>query len=147
MDLLVVIGEAWGWKGIEPIAIFDTNPFGNVIIKTASGHFWRICPEELSATQLADNDADFGRIWHDAEFLADWNMTLPTQTARDILGDAGEGRCYCLKIPGILGGKYEEANFATISLSELLAVSGSLAMQIDDVPDGAKVQLVTKRPS
>jgi hypothetical protein len=60
------------------------------------------------------------------------------------LGPPDKGRCFCLKIPAVLGGAYGPENFETISLSELISCSGDLASQIKDVPDGAKVSLVIK---
>ena len=142
MEILEVIVEAWGWKGIKPAAIIDTNPFGNVLVTDVSGSVWRICPEELRATQFADGD--FDRIRQSVEFAEDWNMTELVQRAQDLLGDPGEDRCYCLKVPGVLGGKYDDSNLATISFSELLLVSGALARQIEGLPDGSDVRLVVK---
>jgi hypothetical protein len=40
----------------------------------------------------------------------------------------------------VLGGKYDVANFGTISRRELVAFAGDIAEQIKDVPDGAKVK-------
>jgi hypothetical protein len=141
MDLLKTIGEAWGWKGIEPIALVETNLFGNVIVRTASGHFWRICPEDLKATQLAASEALFDDVRFAPEFVEDWNMTRLVQKAQDSVGELSEGRCYCLKIPSVLGGEYGGSNLATIKLSELLSFSGDLAKQIDGLPEGSKIRL------
>jgi len=57
------------------------------------------------------------------------------------LGPLSEERKYCLKIPGALGGQYEESNLAAISLSELVRASGHLAHEVRDLPDGAQVRL------
>lgn len=147
MGILETIADAWGWKGIDPTAVIDINPFGNVIVETSSGDFWRICPEELSATRLADSNAELETVFQNPEFLTDWDMAQLAQEAEDAFGIPPEDRCYCLKMPGALGGKYEHSNLATISIIELLSVSGSLAKQIGDVPDGGKVRLIVKKPN
>jgi len=56
-------------------------------------------------------------------------------------GSLSEGRKYCLKIPGVLGGEYDGANLATISLVVLVRFSGDVAKKIRDLPDGAKIEL------
>lgn len=57
------------------------------------------------------------------------------------LGPLSGERKYCLKILGTLGGQYEESNFATIALSELIRASGHLAHEVYDLPDGMQVRL------
>jgi len=63
------------------------------------------------------------------------------ELAKAKFGALPEGRKFCLKIPGVLGGKYEESNIGTISLAKLIRASGYLALEIRELPDGAQVQL------
>ena len=76
-------------------------------------------------------------------------MTDLVHQAREFLGPLRPGYKYCLKIPGTLGGEYGGDNLATISLSELIAASGHIAQQIQELPDGAQVKLaiVESRPN
>ena len=62
------------------------------------------------------------------------------EAAYEKLGDPGNERCYCLKIPAILGGLYETDNIGTVQIVELISFAGDLAEQIDDLPDGAQVE-------
>ena len=41
-DLLLEIRNAWGWVGINPAEIIGQNDFGNLIIKTKDGKYWRL---------------------------------------------------------------------------------------------------------
>jgi hypothetical protein len=68
-------------------------------------------------------------------------MQRLVSVASSVFGTPTEGRSFCLKIPAVLGGKYERDNIGTITLSELISASGHMALQIKDVPDGAKVTL------
>jgi hypothetical protein len=68
-------------------------------------------------------------------------MARLVELARQKLGPLPQGRCYCLKLPAILGGSYEATNLGTISLDELISFSGDMAEQIKDVPDGGPVDI------
>jgi hypothetical protein len=140
-DLLKTIREAWGWCGIEPAELIAINAFGNVIVQDAAGEIWRIQPEELDATKIAGSRLGYEALRDDPDFATDWDMERPRIEAEALLGEPSEGRCYCLKYPGIFGGQYTAENCGTISIGELLATSGSLAFQIKDVPDGGQIRL------
>jgi hypothetical protein len=137
MQLLETVRRAWGFTGLVPGRVLDINPFGNLLVEDAGGRIWRICPEELSCEPVATTQQELQQV----RSADDWKMERLVALATDSLGAPGEGRCFCLKIPGVLGGKYEVANLGTIPVLELVAVSGDIASQIKDQPDGAKVRL------
>jgi hypothetical protein len=68
-------------------------------------------------------------------------MDALVKTAYRVVGSLKPDRAYCLKIPGILGGAYDETNIASAPISELVTFSGDLAYQIKDLPDGAQIRL------
>jgi hypothetical protein len=138
--VLTTIREAWGWTGLDPDGVTAINGFGNVIVRATDGGYWHICPEELSCAIVARDDAAFEALWGSEEFQMDWQMTRLVEFARAALGAVSEDRCYCLKMPAVLGGAYDAANFGTITRRELLAFTGDVAKQIKDVPDGASIK-------
>jgi hypothetical protein len=140
MAILTTIRDSWGWTGLQPAAVVERNAFGNVIVRAADGAYWRICPEELGCKVIARNDAEYAALWSSNDFQIDWQMTRLVELATRSLGPLGEDRCYCLKIPAVLGGRYELSNFGIITHSELLAFTGDVAEQVNDVPDGATVR-------
>jgi hypothetical protein len=121
-----------------------TNAFGNVVVRAGDGGYWRICPEHLSCELIARSALDFNALWNTEEFQRDWRMTRLIETASASLGPVNDERCYCLKIPAVLGGAYEASNFGTMERLELVAFAGSLAHQIKDIPDGAQVKLTPR---
>jgi hypothetical protein len=139
--MLDTIRKAWGWIGLEPSEVVAVNPFGNLIVRAGDGAYWRICPEELSCDRIAGNEDEFTALASADEFRMDWEMRRLVEAARLKLGPLPEGRCYCLKLPAVIGGTYEATNMGTISLTELIACSGDLAEQIKDMPDGTRVQI------
>lgn len=138
--LLQATLNGWGWVGLEPREILAVNTFGNLLLSDKTGRCWRICPEELSAEVVADDQQAYRSLLVDEEFIQDWEMGRLVQIATDHLGSPTDGRCFCLKIPATLGGKYEAENFGTISVTELIVSSGDIAQQIKDLPDGAQVR-------
>ncbi len=140
MNIIEEVREAWGWIGLEPAEIVGENDFGNLIIKDRDGKYWRLCPEGLSCEVIAGNRKELDVLCHDQEFLRDWHMKKLVEDARAVSGPLIGGRKYCLKIPGVLGGQYGGSNLGTVSLQELIRISGDMARQIRDLPDGAKVR-------
>ena len=104
--------------------------------------FWRLCPEDVYCKIVAHSQADYHALLGSQEFLSEWEMIDLVRQARETLGTPGIGRCYCLKIPGVLGGEYGGDNLATISIQELIAFSGDIGRQIKDLPDGREIDLV-----
>jgi len=138
--MLDIVRGAWGWIGLEPAEVVATNPFGNVIIRATDGVYWRICPEVWSCEPIAGNQVEFNDLTGEAEFRADWEMARLVKVARGKCGPLTEGRCYCLKLPAVVGGGYEAENLGVISVEELIAFSGKMAEQIKDLPDGGQIQ-------
>ncbi len=140
--ILDMIRQAWAWTGIDPLEVVASNAFGNVIIRSTKGSFWRICPEELSCTIVAKSEDEWSTLRDAISFVQDWEMARLVELAQAKLGPISVDRCYCLKLPAVVGGKYDASNLGTNSRVEVLAFAGDLAHQIKDLPDGAKVRLV-----
>lgn len=139
--MIELIQKSWGWLGIEPATIIDQNKFGNIIFKDKRGKYWRICPEELLCVEIAHSEKEYNILLRNKDFTSDWNMTrLVDEAERKFGGPQPDGRCFCLKIPGVLGGAYNLSNIGTISISEIIKFSGDIAQQIKDLPNGSKIK-------
>jgi hypothetical protein len=141
MSLVEEVRQYWGWIGIEPVEIVGQNDFGNLIIEDEEGKYWRLCPDDCYCKVIAANRAELDALSKKQEFLHDWYMTALVSLANDQCGPLSEGRKYCLKIPGVLGGAYGGDNLATAPQPELVRFSGHLARQIDELPDGTQIEL------
>ncbi len=142
MQLIAIVDEAWGWTGLKPDSIVGDNPFGNLIVKDMDGRYWRLCPEDLYCRVIAASRAELDVLSQDQDFLHDWTMAELVRQAGEKLGPLRPGFKYCLKIPGALGGEYGGENLATMTLEGLVSASGSIARQIDQLPDGASIRLM-----
>jgi hypothetical protein len=122
------------------VEVVGENDFGNLMIRAADGRYWRLIPEECEYKPVAANRAELDALSSDQQFLADWYMPKLAAEARERLGELNEGRKYCLRIPGVLGGQYGGDNLATAPLVDMVRFSGHVAREIHDLPDGAKVK-------
>ncbi|MDI3335238.1 DUF1851 domain-containing protein [Defluviimonas aestuarii] len=141
MLTLASVDAAWGWAMPHARRIIATNSFGNVLIEVGDGAVWRIIPEELSCTRIAPDLASFDALNEEADFREDWEMTRLVEMAEKSCGVLQPDTVYHLVIPAVLGGQYTTDNIQRISLSELVSVSGDMARQIDNLPDGAQVAI------
>ena len=139
-EVISDIREAWGWLGVVPTKLVDSNKFGDIIFNDAEARYWRLCPEELVCSQIADSAHAYSSLRQEAEFSRDWTMEDLVSAAESLYGVQPPGRCFCLKLPGPLGGHYRIENIGTITRSELVRFSGEVAKQIKDLPDGAQIQ-------
>ena len=137
--MLEVIKSAWEWTGLKPVAIIDSNSFGNLLVRDEVGAYWRICPEDLKCSVVATNDDEFERLRADPDFMLDWEMSALVEAARQKHGQLTAGRSYCLKTPGVLGGEYAMDNIGTITTEELHSFAGDVALKIKDLPDGQTI--------
>lgn len=142
--LLNAVAEGWSWKLGKPVEILATNLFGNAIVRNDAGQFFRIMPEEWQCELIAASACELEEKRKSPGFVHDWTMTRVVEIAEHAHGPLADGQVYYLVTPGVLGGKYDAENIRKISLRELLAFSGDMAQQIDDVPDGQQIQIVVK---
>jgi hypothetical protein len=143
-DVLDAVRRAWSWTGLSPAVLIDVNSFGNLLLADESGRYWRICPEDLDCRIIAQDAAAFGRLRADPEFQRDWTMAPLHAAALESIGPLSENRCYCLKIPAVLGGAYDVSNLGEIALDELISFAGDVAQQVDGLPDGAQIRLLVR---
>jgi hypothetical protein len=139
--LLESIQEGWGWAIGTPARVIAVNSFGNVIVQTSIGQFYRITPEDLKCVFLCDSEDALEKIMRDSEFAFDWDMKLLREQAEGALGKLTTNECYHLVIPATLGGAYAISNIKKISIGEWLSFSGCVAQQIKDLPDGTQVEI------
>jgi len=117
------------------------NDFGNVLVRSTDGRYWRITPEDGTCCIVADDRASLEILLRDQEFLADWYMRQLVAVAREHLGELTATQKYCLRIPGYLGGAYGVPNLATAPIHEIIGIAGDIARQTHELPDGAHIQL------
>ena len=137
--MVEVINEFWKWMGVTATSVEATNEFGNVVFQSDKGQFWRIFPEDLKCEMIAPSEDIWQMVKEEDDFKQSWEMTEIVELAKSTLGDLEDGEKYCLKLPAILGGLYEERNIGKISHESLIRFTGEMGFQIKDMPDGEKI--------
>lgn len=138
--ILTSINKHWAWTGVVADEIISVSDFGNVIFKSTTGDYWRVCPEELYCKAIAENSEELETAMKDSKFLESWGMTEHLPIAKAKMGELNVGEKYCLKLPVIFGGEYSEENFGTILHIDQIAYAGQMTEKIDDLPDGTKIE-------
>lgn len=138
--IVASINKHWAWTGILAKEIVANSDFGNIIFKSEAGSYWRICPEELHCKMVAETADELDTYMKDPEFLKGWEMKAHLETASSKLGQLQFGEKYCLKLPVIFGGEYSEENFGTILQIDQISYAGQMTAQIDNLPDGTKIE-------
>ena len=125
------INDAWGWCGLNAVAVLGENPFGNLLLRDDEGRYWRLRPQDLLCEPVASNQAELTALAYNQAFLDAWYMPELVQLAETTLGPLVDDRKYCLKIPRSLGGEYQRENLATAPLPALIRFAGEGAQQFD----------------
>lgn len=140
--------EAWAWLIAEPWRVLLSSMFGGLFFeKQSGGVFWLECGTGL-VERVADSAEAFERFLGGERDDAWWERVnewfLPAFVAR--LHEAGKrpgpDQCYGLTIlPVFNEGKYAVENVFIASRREWLCYTGSMHQQMQDLPDGAKVNI------
>ncbi len=117
------------------------NKFGDLFLVATDGSILFFDVTGWTIEKIAENKDEFFELFYQDNNANYWLM-IPLVDKMIAVGIAiTEGRCYCFKIPIILGGEYSVENAATIPIEEHYRVNAYLYEQTKDLPDGAKVEL------
>jgi hypothetical protein len=144
MPLVDIIREDWSWSGLRPVEVSATNEFGHLVVEDESGHYWLISPEKLTCEVIADDLSSLERVLANEQFIRDWRMDEEVILAQRCLGPRPPGKCYHLKQPARLGGRYAEGNLTLCTLESMISLAGSIAEQVKDLPAGTPIRIIVK---
>lgn len=134
------INNWWNWLWFNAIEVTGTNEFGNIIFKTDKNEYWRLIPEEWKCTKIVNSQSDIETLITTNDFKNDWEMKNLVNIAKAKYGELTDKEKYCLKIPTVVGWKYEESNIGKISFSELIEFSWNMAYKIKDLKDWENIE-------
>jgi hypothetical protein len=128
--VLSSLNEAWSWSFERAAKVLAVNSMGNCLIKDWRGQYWRVCPENLSAKVVAQDDNELRDHFADPNSKADWQLAGLIGPAAELLGELDVGQCYAMTTPAVLGAEYSVSNLKIRSLYEYLGFAGYAALQI-----------------
>ena len=139
--IIEVINKAWNWAVPKVKEILAVNSMGNVFLKDSEGKYWRICPEELTATLEAKNNDEVEIVFNNPEYKEDWQLLGLIDEAESHFGKIEVGECYAFIKPAVIGGDYSVKNMRVASIYEYLSFTGDIAFQTKDLKQGDEVNI------
>ena len=140
-DLLDAVIDGWGWTGLQPATVTAVSPFGHLILRDASGHFWYLDPELRQVDRIAESDEALFSHMNDPEVKELWLAENLVEQALDRLGAPPPGSCYSLTPHALLEGDYSLENLWIVPIAELIRFAGDVERQIRHLPEGTKFEL------
>lgn len=134
------LNSAWGWTGVEFAEVVANSLMGHLLVTDRAGAFHYVDPELGTVTRLGDEAAARDYMAREETQIL-WRADALIDAATRRLGDNAMGEVYSLTLPALIAGDYAPENLIRIDLVRLIYLTGDLARQTRDLPDGAAVQL------
>ncbi|WP_404482354.1 T6SS immunity protein Tdi1 domain-containing protein [Novosphingobium sp. BL-52-GroH] len=134
------LNAAWGWTGVEFAEKVAHSLMGHMLVTDRKGAFHYVDPDLGAVTALGNEKAAAAHMAKQ-ETQVVWRADALVDAAVARLGPPALGEVYSLTLPALLRGDYAHENLIRIDLVELIHLSGDLARQTHDLPDGAVVKL------
>lgn len=132
-------GDLSVWSPIIPAQslVLRTNLFGDAFLVDGSGAVHMLERGACTASQIASSEEEFWRtVDNDAE---GWQLRPLVDECRRAGKSLGDGQCYALVTPPVVGGDYTVANVWVAPWPAWFAFTADLFEQIKDLPDGTPV--------
>lgn len=139
--IIATLNESWNWLTPRIERVLAVNSMGNCFVQDSNSHYWRICPENLSAEVVAENEEELQSVFGDPDFKEDWQLLGLIDPAEEHFGELEADECYAMIKPAVLGGVYNIENLRVGSIYEYLSLSGEIALKTKDMKDGDKVEI------
>lgn len=137
---LAALRGAWGWTGVDFAQVVAHSLMGHLVVADADGICHYVDPELGTVTRLGSEDETRDYLAREETQLV-WRADALVDAAVRRLGPVEPGEVYSLTLPALLEGDYAPENLVRIELVRLIHLSGDLARQTRDLPDGAPVRL------
>lgn len=132
----------WRWLLGSSHQIILISSLGDLFLADASGRISWLDAGAARLTEVAADLDEFQKLLQQPDNAKEW---FATQMVGDILQSGvrlARGQCFSYKVPPVLGGRWEPANFEPTDLSVHFSILGQVCRQVRDLPDGASVSSV-----
>ncbi|MYL99774.1 hypothetical protein GR702_18610 [Novosphingobium sp. FGD1] len=138
--LLNALRSAWGWTGVEFAEVIAHSLMGHMLVTDRHGAFHYLDPDVGAVIALGDEAAARAHMALE-ETQVVWQADALVSAAAARLGPPAMGEVYSLRPQALIAGDYSPDMLIRIDLVDLIYLSGDIARQIRDLPDGAPVRL------
>lgn len=140
MSLLDAVNEGWGWSGLTAKKVHAISPMGHLLISDEEDCFYYLDTDGLALHALGNEQAAQTHFANE-ENKKLWDAPGVVEQARVTHGDPPRGSVFTYEIAAMVEGDYSTDRMCILPLEELVLVSGSLANQIKDLPDGSQIAI------
>ena len=131
----------WRWLLPAEFTVWLANRFAELFLVVPDGSVYMLEVGAGTLTKLAESRDDFCTKIDDGNNANEWLM-IPMVDRMIAAGFTLQpGQCYGFKISPVLGGEYDVENCAPITVWDYLRANGLIHEQIQNLPDGATVEL------
>ena len=134
--------EDWAWLTKKRYALIAMNAFGDMFLLCESGEIEMLQLEAGEITKVADSAAEFQKLTSDKEKQQSW-FFLGLLSKLEMAGfKLGDGQCYALKKPIVLGGTVGMENIEIAPIAAHVSLLGQIHQQVRQLGPGTRVQSV-----
>lgn len=137
---LHALRSAWGWTGVEFAEVVAHSLMGHMLLTDRQGAFHYLDPDLGSVTPLGNETAAKAHMDRE-ETQVIWRADTLVDAAIARLGAVTIGEVYSLTPQAMIAGDYAPENLIRIELVDLIYLSGDIARQTRDLPEGAPVSV------
>ena len=119
------------------------SALGDMFLADADGQVFWLDTGAGQLHQIAATVDEFQQLRQQRDHADQWFIP---QLVGDLISSGvllSPGQCYSYKIPPILGGQIEPANFEPTELSVHFSVLGQILRKVKDLPPGTKITDIT----
>ena len=137
----------WRWLCPQILTAIDGNEFGDLFLRDEEGRVHMLNVGSGEFTLIAESISEFKERSRTHEMQEEWFAASAVRLAREHGLLPGHKQCIGFSTPVVFAesGGLDSAYIA--DLYEHVAFLGDIHRQIANLPDGAKVRLVVKKPA
>ena len=136
----------WLWLLGDSCQIVLISSLGDLFLTNAAGRVLWLDAGAGRLTEIASGLNEFQQLRQQPANAAEWFVP-------QLIGDIMEGglrlspgECFSYKLPPMLGGQVEPANFEPTDLSVHFSILGQIAHQTKDLPEGTPISGFSTAP-
>ena len=136
----------WRWLLGTSYQIVLISSLGDLFLADAAGHIHWLDAGAGRLTEVAASLDEFQQLRQQPAHATEW---FATQMVGDLLQSGlrlARGQCFGYKLPPVLGGAWEPANFEPTDLSVHFSILGQVCRQVRDLPEGTPVSSFKTAP-
>ncbi|GLK43556.1 MULTISPECIES: hypothetical protein [Novosphingobium] len=134
------LNAAWGWTGVHFAEVVAHSLMGHMLVTDDAGAFHYVDPDLGEVTPLGTEAEARAHMALD-ETKAIWRADALVDAAVKRLGPPASGEVYSLTPQALVAGDYAHEHLVRIDFVRLIQITGDLARQTRDLPEGALVNI------